>query len=870
MKKDNVSPPTFFLKLFRWYCHAEIQDYIEGDLMEVYRGRLKKFGKRTADVKFIMDVLLLFRPEIIKSFGRPTTINVCSMYKNYFTVAWRNVIKYKGYSFINIAGLALGMAVAMLIGLWVYDELSYNKHQENYNSVAVVLQNNTVDGNVETWSTQSYQLGPELRDKYENSFKYVVMSSFPINSILSDDEKTFTVRGSFMEKEAPELLSLEMLAGTRSALDDPTSILLSASVAKSFFGGEDAIGKILKIDNSVNLKVTGVYRDIPDNSSFRNELSFIAPLDVLVNRGGRNLGWVNNWLQVFVQVSENVNMQQASRAIKDAKIKNVDKSELGFKPELFLHPMSKWHLYSDFKNGVSTGGRIELVWQFGAIGAFVLLLACINFMNLSTARSQKRANEVGVRKVVGSQRSQLIRQFFTESLLVVTLAFIFSILFVQLFLPWFNQVAEKNLDVPWTDLSLWAVLLSFVFFISIISGSYPAFYLSAFRPIKVLKGTFHTGPQASRPRQVLVVLQFIVSITLIIGTVVVYQQILFAKNRPIGYELNGLITIPMKTQEVKNNYNALRSELLASHAISEVSTSETTITNLWWSDKGFQWKGKDPNLQDVIYRGAVDHEFGRTVGWKIKQGRDFSRDFPSDSSAMILNEAAVKYMGLEEPIGESIRAYGRDYTVIGVVEDMLTQSLYRSNKQTIFVIDRFNTANFINVRINPQVSASTALATLNKSFVKHNPSTPFEYTFADDEFADKFSSEERIGKLVGIFSLLAIFISCLGLFGLASFVAEQRTKEIGVRKVLGASVFNLWKMLSKDFVGLVLIAVLIAAPIAYYLMDSWLQKYDYRTEIEWWIFVGSGLAAMFITLSTVSYQSIKAALANPVKSLRSE
>ncbi len=708
------------------------------------------------------------------------------MYKNYLKVGWRNLLREKGYSAINIGGLALGIAVAMLIGLWVHDELSFNKHQENYGRVAAVLQNNAVNGTIETWSSQSYQLGQELRNNYSNQFKYVVMSSFPASYILTQQETTFSHVGTFMEEDGPELLALDMLYGTRTALEDQSSLLLSATVANSFFGSEDPIGKTIRLDNDIDLKVGGVYKDVPANSDFKGELNFIAPLEVLVNRGGRSFGWGNNWLQVFVELADNVNMQQASVAIKDAKMKNVSDYDKRFNPQLFLHPMSQWHLYSDFKNGVSSGGRIEFVWLFGSIGVFVLLLACINFMNLSTARSQKRSKEVGVRKVIGSGRGQLMRQFFTESVLVVAISFLGAVILVQLFQPWFNEIAGKSIRIDWANPSFWMILTGAIFFIAFISGSYPSLYLSAFSPAKVLKGTFKSGRSAAFPRKALVVIQFTISVVLIIGTSVVYQQIQFAKNRPLGYQLNGLITLPIKTQEVKKNYVGLRNELLAGGVIAEVSTSETTITNLWWSDWGFEWRGKDPNTQDNIFRGAIDYEFGKTVGWKIKEGRDFSRSFPSDSSAMILNEAAVKYMGFENPIGETIGAYGKKYTVIGVVEDMVTQSLYDPNQQTVFLIDPFNSASFINVRIDSRHSAGEAVDELQEIFSKHNPNTPFEYKFADDEFAEKFAFETRVGKLVGIFTVLAIFISCLGLFGLASFIAEQRTKEIGIRKVMGA------------------------------------------------------------------------------------
>jgi ABC-type antimicrobial peptide transport system permease subunit len=869
MTPTSHRPPKLAERLLHYFLRSDLAEEVIGDLEEKFYSDVKHKTVFKAKLIYWHQVLNYLRPFALRK-SKASHLNQYDMLQSYFKIGWRNLLHNKMYSLINIGGLALGMTVAMLIGLWVYDELSYNKHQNNYNTVAAVLQNSTEDGKTETWSSQSYQLGPELRESYGNYFKYVVMSSFATSSILAKEQKIVTVTGCFMEEDGPELLSLQMVRGTRTGLKDPSSLLLSASAATIFFGADDPIGKVLKLDNSVDLKVTGVYQDIPDNSSFRGELGFIAPLEVLVNRGGRSFGWGNNWPQVFIQLAENVDMQQASVAIKNAKMKNVDEDDKRFKPELFLHPLFQWHLYSDFNDGVNVGGRIQLVWLFGSIGVFVVLLASINFMNLSTARSLKRSKEVGVRKVIGSGRGQLIRQFFIESLLVVTLAFIFSILLVHLFLPWFNQIASKNIRIDWLNPSLWIALLASALFITLLSGSYPSFYLSAFSPIKVLKGTFRVGRFAALPRKVLVVVQFSVSVILIIGTAVVYQQIQFAKNRPIGYELNGLVTVPIQTQEVKTNYTVLRNDLLASGMIAEVSTSETTVMNLWPSDWRYEWKGKDPNSPGHIYRGAIDYEFGKTIGWKIKEGRDFSRDFPSDSSAFILNEAAVKYMGLENPIGENIRFYGKNFTVIGVVEDMVSQSLYESNKQTVFVLDQFDRASFINIKINPASGASEAIEELNRLFVKHNPNTPFEYKFADDEFGGKFSFEARVGKLVGIFALIAIFVSCLGLFGLASFMAEQRTKEIGVRKVLGASVFNLWKMLSRDFAFLTIMACLLAAPIGYYLMDSWLQQYEYHTKISGWLLAIIGIGLLVLTVVTVSFQAVKAALMNPVNSLKSE
>lgn len=787
------------------------------------------------------------------------------MIKNYFKIAWRNLLKNKGYSFVNIGGLAVGIAVAILIGLWIYDELSVGTDTKNYDRIALVMQNQTINGEIQTNQSQSFQLGSELRNNYGSNFKYVVMSTFAQSPLLSFKEKVFSKTGYYMEAAAPQLLSLAMLQGSRQGLKNINSILLSASVAKAFFGNINAIGKVININNNSPVKVTGVYQDFSAKSAF-NGLDFIAPLDLYIKTPNFSLGWYNNWLQVFVQVADHVDMQKASAGIQKAKLKNIKQ----FNALLFLHPMAKWYLHSDFKSGVDAGGSVKFIWLFGVIAFFVLLLACINFMNLSTARSEKRAKEVGVRKAIGSARQQLIVQFFSESLLVVFLSFLIAMLLVQLFLPWFNDIAGKKIIIPWANPLFWLITVGFIFFTTLISGSYPALYLSSFKPVKVLKGTFKAGRFAAVPRKILVIVQFTVSITLIIATIVVYKQILFAKDRPVGYNLNGLITIPVQTPEVKNNYDAFRNQLLSTSAAADVSMSECSVTNMWYSDPGMEWRGKDPDFQDNIYRGGIDQEFGKTVGWKIKEGRDFSRRSPSDATAMILNEAAVKYMGFKNPIGERVKAYRKVYTVIGVVKNMISQSLYEPAKPTIFAINPYKEFHFIHVRVNPHISISKALKEIESVFRKYNSATPFEYNFTDDEFAEKYKYEERIGNLAGIFAALAVFISCLGLFGLASFVAEQRAKEIGIRKVLGASVSRLWQMLSGDFVVLVLASCFLAVPLAYFYLKHWLLAYAYHTEISWWIFAAAGAGALMITLLTVSFQAIKAALANPVKSLRTE
>ncbi len=795
------------------------------------------------------------------------------MLKSYFIIAFRNLYKNKGYSFINIAGLATGMAVALLIGLWISDELNYNKYHQNYDRIAQVWQHNIYNGNRGSQVSNPYLMAEEIRNNFGSDFTYVLQSSWNSTHILTVGEKKFNKAGSYFEPAVTEMLSLKMLKGTRDGLKDPYSILLSETTAKAYFGDVDPMGQLMRIDNKTDVKVTGVYEDLPYNSRFR-DVNYLLPweLYIIVNPWIKKMEnpWGSNFTQTFAQIAPNADMEKVSAKIVNVKFnKLTDDGERKYKPEVFLHPMSKWRLYSEFKNGENTGGRIEFVWLFGIIGVFVLLLACINFMNLSTARSEKRAKEVGIRKSIGSVRSQLISQFFSESLVVALLAFFVSLLLVQLILPAFNQVADKRLTLLWSSPIFWLTGIGFSLFTGIVAGSYPALYLSSFQPVKVLKGTFRAGRFASIPRQVLVVLQFTVSVTLIIGTIVVFRQIEFAKNRPIGYDRNGLINIFMSTQDIHKHFDAVRSELISAGAIAEMTESGSPTTQVWNTNGGFDWKGKDPALAVDFPNNGVTYEYGKTIGWTFKEGRDFSREHGTDSLAFVINEAAATFLGFKNPIGEELKWNDKPYTIIGIIKDMVVESPYEPVRPSLFHISR-DDGNVMILKLNPTMSSNESIDKIKTVFTKYDPASPFEYKFVDEDYAQKFEGEERIGKLASFFAVLAIFISCLGIFGLASFMAEQRTKEIGVRKVMGASVFNLWGMLSKDFVILVMISLLIAVPMAYYFMNNWLNKYDYRTEIAWWIFAVSGVGALAITLATVSYQSIKAAMANPVSSLRSE
>jgi ABC-type antimicrobial peptide transport system permease subunit len=788
------------------------------------------------------------------------------MLKSHCKIAWRNLVRNKTFSFINIGGLAIGMAVTLLTGLWIHEELTFDQCHKNYAGIVQVMQHQHYNEGIQTDKAVPMPLGTALRNDYGTDFKQVVLSSWTNPHLLTFEEKGLSRPGNFMEEGAPDMLSLKMVSGSAAGLKDPSSILLSSSASASLFGNDNAIGKVIRLD-AYALKVTGVYEDLPDNSSF-HDLGFIAPWSLYAgeNQDARD-DWNHNSFQLFAQVADGKKIEEVSAKIRDIKLRALGNGGGGLKPQVFLQPMSRWHLYAEFKDGVNTGGAIQYVRMFVVIGAFVLLLACINFMNLSTARSEQRAKEVGIRKAVGSLRTQLISQFYAESLLTALCAFIVSLLLVQLAMPVFNAITGKKMVILWSNPLFWLSSFSCILVTGLIAGSYPAMYLSAFRPIKVLKGTFKAGRCAAVPRKVLVVLQFTVAVVLIIGTVVVYRQVQFARNRPLGYNDKGLITIRPYSSDYHDHFKAMLNDLLKTGAVTGMAESSNSITKGSATSGGLKWKDKDPNMQDEFTTIGVSPEYGRTVGWQFVEGRDFDRALSTDSASMVINEAAVKYMGLQHPIGQRI-TWNRTYTIIGVIRDVVMTSPYEPVKQALYYVTP--QAGYLNFRINPNVSAGNAVEKIGAVCKKYSPAAPFDYKFADEEYARKFADEQRIGRLATVLAGLAIFISCLGLFGLASFVAEQRTKEISIRKILGASVYHLWRLQSRQFLALVMISLLIATPLAYYFMYRWLENYHYRTTLSWWIFAATGASAIVIALLTVSFHSVKVAVASPVKSLKTE
>jgi len=836
-----------------------------------YKNILKKEGpidKLTPQPR-IRTVIL--RSESTPHWG-PEKLKRNYMFRNYVKIAWRSLIQNKVYSGINVLGLAAGMAVAILICLWIFDEVTYDRSFTNHKHLAQVM--HTAINDDRTFTTEPNVCRPiaaELRNKYGSDFKNTAMATWSWGHVLTVGDKIITAYGPWVEDKFPTMFSLNMLKGNINALSDPSSIIISASLAKTLFGDAEPLGKIIKLDNKDNYQVAGLFRDFPDNSTMADAKYFLPwKKYVTMEQWVRDAAsdWNGRSWLCFVQLADNRDIDKETDKIKNVVMAHKNKGDRV--ENTCLYAMDKWHLYSEFKNGKAAGGPIQFVWLFATIGVFVLLLACINFMNLSTARSEKRAKEVGIRKTVGSLRGQLIGQFLSESVLVALVSFVLSVILVIALLPLFNSLAGKNIQLPWRSLAFWLFALAFTFITGLLSGSYPALYLSKFEPIKVLKGTFRVGRYASLPRKVLVVAQFTFSIALIIGTIIVFKQIQFAKNRPVNYRKEGLITINGATPDLPKYYNAIRNDLLASGVVENMAGASDATTNLGAWRNSFNWEGKNPNTLPNFGFMYMTEDFGKTIGWQLKEGRGFSKDFATDSSAMILNEAAVKQVGLKKDIvGQNMQYDGKNYRVIGVVKDMIQESPYKPVAPTVYVASH-NWIGIVTVAIKRGAPVKDALTKIEAIFKKYNPNLPFNYTFNDEDYAKKFTDEQRVGKLATFFTILAVFISCLGLFGLASFVAEQRKKEIGVRKVLGASTYRLWQMLSKEFALLVIISCFIAIPLAWYYLHNWLRQYDYKTPISAWVFVASGAGALVITLITVSFQSIKAAIANPVKSLRSE
>ncbi|HKK11492.1 MAG TPA: ABC transporter permease [Flavobacteriaceae bacterium] len=789
------------------------------------------------------------------------------MIKNYFKIAFRNLWKNKTFSFINILGLTVGMASAILILLWIQNEMSHDRFHKKLDRIYTLNNRDKFNGELWAWNTTPKILAPTIKKEFPDVEEAVRVTR--ANFLFSIGDKHLNAQGSFVDPNFLKVFTFPLVKGNDSiALNAVDQIVITEQFAKKLFGNEEAFGKVLRIDSTDNFTVTGILKDSPNNTRFNFE--YLLPWSYLKKLGWDDTYWGNNSIQSFVLLKPGVKESAFDTKIKNITIDHTKDSDDPSATQVFTQPLKDWWLYSKSENGQYIGGRIEKVKLFVIIAIFILLIACINFMNLSTARSEKRAKEVGIRKVVGAQKTLLITQFIGESILLAFLAFILAIGIVELCLPAFNHLVGKSLFIDFRNMSHWLFAMSFILFTGLLAGSYPAFYLSSFKPVKVLKGTFKASHALVTPRKVLVVLQFTFAIALIICTIIVERQIKYAQNRDSGFNKDKLVYTFLQG-DVDKHYNLIKNELLSSGAAVAVTKSMSPITNRYSDGWGWSWPGSTEadNKTDFV-RMASDADFAKTLGTQIIEGRDIDvYQYPTDSTAMLLNEAAVKVMRLEHPLGAIVNADDDHWHVVGVVKDFIYESPYEKVQQ-LAVFGAKSWFNVMHFKLNPANSTQKDLELAETVFKKYNPQYPTNFNFVDESYALKFREEKRIGTLAALFAGLTIFISCLGLFSLATYMAENRTKEIGVRKVLGASVMNISSLLSKDFLKLVIISFFIASPIAWYAMHQWLKDYNYHIDIEWWVFALAGFTASIIAIITVSYQAIKAAIANPAKSLRTE
>ena len=793
----------------------------------------------------------------------------------YLKTAWRGIARNKAYSVLNIFGLAIGMAVALLIGLWVRYQCSYDRYTPGYTQAYQVKYNFSENGDVQTSPEVAIPLADALKKDIPEIDRVALSygpDAYGSNSdILQVGDKKISPVTLIADDDFLKIVQLPLVAGSAdNALSDPHAIVLTESVARALFGNTDPVGKIISVDSSWNLKVTAVTKDVPANSTL--QFGCITPWRAF-NRGWVKMAstnWEHNLFRLYASLKPNVSYAQVAPKIKGLVEKYAPATYGMMKQQVIMQPMADWHLYSVYKNGVATGGLIDYIWMFGVIGLLVLVIACINFTNLSTARSEKRAREVGIRKVIGSSRRALIAQFLMESIILTFLSFALSLVLIQLALPSFNALAATHIRIPYGNGWFWLIMVSYVLLTGLLAGSRPAFYLSSFQPVKVLKGKIAVGVSAIQSRKVLVVLQFTCSIALISGTIVVYQQIQYGLNRPRGYDPDRLLF----TEGWGTPFAALKHDVLETGVVSNITQSLSPVTEVYGRNTVDGWPGRQANEAMIPAGLAVgDTDYFKTVGMQLLAGRNFIGDRADDSASVILNEAAVRRMRLKQPLNQTIHWtltwVPRNLRVVGVVKDALTTAPFAPAEPAIYIWQpgwSFTTM----YRLAPNVSTTAALERLRPIFNKYRPAFPFTYHFVDDKYAEKFAVEKLVGRLAGIFAALAIFISCLGLFGLIACVAEQRTREIGIRKVLGASVSQVLVLITRDFIVLVGISCVIASAVAFLFLQHWLDGYYYRIQLGAGVFVGSAIGAIAVAMVTVSFQAVRAALMNPIESLRAE
>ncbi|MDX5438477.1 MAG: ABC transporter permease [Pontibacter sp.] len=785
------------------------------------------------------------------------------MIKNYLKMAYRNLMRHKVFSLINISGLALGMTCSILILLWVQDELSYDRFHENVDRLYRVMGTQHYPGADDlTVQAGPGNLGPAM-EKELPEVEDAIRVTWYVNSLFSNGDKALKFTGYYADDSFFETFSFPLLHGDpKQVLQQPNSIVISDSMAHKFFGSDEAVGKMLKLNNNKSYKVTGVMQSVPKNSSLQFE--YIMPFGDYLQENEWLKEWGNYGIMTYVQLKPGVDVGAFNDKIK-LFLKQGDKG--GRDTDLFVQAVEDIHLYSDFRKGKSETGLVVYVRLFTVVAVFILLIACINFMNLATARSAKRAKEVGVRKAIGANKSSLIWQFMIESVLIAFLALFIAANLTGILLPAFNELTGKAVAFDLSDPKFILLLLGVALFTGLVSGSYPAFFLSSFNPAVVLKGTVKLNDRVALFRKGLVVFQFILSALLIVSTLVVYLQLHFIRTTNIGLERENVVFMPIEGQ-VRDRYEMIKQELQNMPGIMAVTSSDGNPIQLGSNTSDVEWPGKEPGAEVLIDYLHVDYNYLQTLGMQLKEGRDFSKQYGTDTANYIINEEAARLMQLEAPVGQPLKLWGVQGQIIGVVKNFQSRRVEMGDAPLIIRLDPSNTR-MLFAKVEPG-NTTEVLASMESVLQKYNPAFPFEYHFLDDEFEQMYRRESMISELANYFAGIAIFISCLGLFGLALFTAEQRKKEIGIRKVLGASVSGIVFMLSKDFLKLVLLANVIALPLGWYLMSAWLNDYAVRTELSWWIFAVALATTVLIAMLTLSFHAVKTAVATPVTSLRTE
>ncbi|MGZ3871278.1 MAG: ABC transporter permease [Mucilaginibacter sp.] len=792
------------------------------------------------------------------------------MIRNYIKTTLRSLLKNRVYSFLNIAGLAIGIACASLIFLWIEDEVMFNHNFSKRDYLYRVMENRKINGVQSTGGNTPSPAAAALKAEIPG-IKNTMRKSWNMNELFVLGDKSINEEGTYADSSVFSMLTLPFVYGTpKNAFKETNAVVISQTMSKKFFGDVNPIGRTILLNAKQNFSVdgsfiiTGVFKDLPANSSF--QFQWLSSFELWENKNSWLKGqWGNNIIETYAEVQPSADLNPINKKLD----RYLDTKSTGNAIRLFLFPMNDWNLHNNFTNGKEDGGKIKYVKLFSTIAWIILLIACINFMNLSTARSEQRAKEVGVRKVMGAGKNKLVLQFIGESIITSFISVFAAVLLLYLLLPAFNSLVEKQLSIDVLDPVHLGFLIGVGFITGLTAGSYPAFYLSSFNPVYVLKGIkIKSGSGVDFIRRGLVVSQFVVSIVLIISTIIIYQQVNHIKTRNLGYNKDNQLNVNLQGS-LKKNFGVVKNDLLATGVVADAALNEFLAMQVYGSSNGFNWQGKDPNEKISVNNDHVGPGYLRTMGIKLVEGRDFYQDAKVDSNNIIINQSLAKKMGKAGKVGSRITVDKYQLQVVGIINDVVYNNMYGESDPLILFCNP-NMANNLTIHVKPGTDISRAIEKIGAVIKKDNPGYPFEYTFLDEQFNNLFKSENLAGKLAGVFAVLAIFISCLGLFGLAAYTAGRRIKEIGIRKVLGASVNGLVALLSIDFLQLVALSCLIAFPAAWWAMSKWLQDYQYRIEIHWWVFALSGVLAVLIALATVSFQAIKAALINPVKSLKSE